>query len=59
MPEQLMQSVSKKPADYQLDDLDVRSTVGTGKWMGVGDLTRLTFYNVTANLGYLMLDYQF
>ena len=36
MPEQVIQNVSKKSADYQLEDLDVLTTVGTGGWMGGG-----------------------
>ena len=51
MPEQLFHGVSKKSANYQLEELDVLTTVGTGGW---GDLTRLIYYYVKVNLGYLM-----
>ena len=36
MPEQVIHGVSKRSADYQLEDLDVLTTVGTGGWMVVG-----------------------
>ena len=32
MPEHLLHGVSNKSAEYQLEDLDVLTTVGTGGW---------------------------